>query len=179
LIDTQRPNEHILALVRKLRAETVTPILMLVHSIPEDQIVEVYNAGADECIIKPIGPALMIAKARSWMRRTWSITEDAIENIRIGNCVLLASTRQFQIGNQLTVKLTSLELRLLHLLMNRSPRAVSHDEIIQKVWEYTADSDYGALKNVIYRLRQKIEVDPTQPHYLLTVPGVGYKFIVQ
>jgi DNA-binding response OmpR family regulator len=179
LIDTQKPNERVLTLVRKLRAETVTPILMLVHAIPEDQIVDAYNAGVDECIIKPIGPALIIAKARSWMRHTWKITTDGAENIRINNCVLITSARKFMIGDRLTVRLTNLELRLLHLLMSRSPRAIGHAEMLQRVWDYAADSDDAALKNVIYRLRRKIEVDPTQPCYLLTVPGVGYKFVAE
>lgn len=176
LIDTQKPNENVIALVRELRAETMTPILLLSHAVPEDQIVDAYNTGVDECIIKPIGPALLIAKVCSWMRHTSRMDVDVNEDIRVNNCVLIACNRQFQIGDHWTVRLTNQELRLLHLLMSRSPRAISYDEIIQWVWDYATDSDYGALKNVIYRLRQKIETDPAQPQYLLTVPGIGYKF---
>jgi two-component system KDP operon response regulator KdpE len=179
LIDTQRPNEYILNLVRKLRVETVAPILMLVHAVSEDQVVEVYNAGIDECILKPIGPALIIAKARAWMRHTWTMATDAVENVRINDCVLVASARKLIIADRPSVKLTNLELRLLHLLMSRSPRVISHDEIIQRVWDYAAEADYSALKNVIYRLRQKIEVDPAQPRHLLTVAGAGYKFVAE
>lgn len=179
MIDTQRPNERVLTLVRELRAETITPILILIHTIPEDQVVDIYKAGVDECIIKPIGPALIIAKARSWMRHTWKMTSDVAENIRIDNCVLLPSAFKLLIGEHLAIRLTNLELRLLHLLMSRSPRAIGHDEILQKVWDYGTESDDAALKNVIYRLRRKIEVDPTQPRYLLTVPGAGYKFVAK
>lgn len=179
LIDTQKPEERILNLVRRLRAEMVNPIIMLIHATSEDQVVEAYNAGADECIVKPIGPALIVAKVRSWMRRTWTMTANAVENIRVNDCVLVVSERKLTIGERVSTKLTNLELRLLHLLMSHSPRAISSDEIIQRVWDYAAEADYAALKNVIYRLRQKIEIDPTQPRYLQTVSGVGYKFVAE
>ena len=159
LIDTQKPDERVLNLIRRMRAEMVNPILILVHATSEDQVVETYNAGVDECIVKPIGPALIVAKVRAWMRRTWTMTTNAIENIRVNDCVLVVSVRQFSIGSHPPVRLTNLELRLLHLLMSSSPRAITYDEIIQRVWDYAADADYAALKNVIYRLRQKIEED--------------------
>jgi DNA-binding response OmpR family regulator len=179
LFDTQRPDERILNLVRKLRAETANPILMLVHATSEDQVVNAYAAGADECVVKPIGPALIIAKVRAWMRHTWKMNTNAVENIRVNHCVLLVSERKLTISDRISVKLTNLELRVLHLLMSRSPRAISNDEIIERVWDYAAEADFAALKNLIYRLRQKIEVDPTQPRYLQTAQGVGYKFIAE
>jgi DNA-binding response OmpR family regulator len=104
------------------------------------------------------------------------LTVDALEEIRVSNFSLNFSERMLIHGHQPPVKLTNLELRLLHLLMGHSPRTVSYDEIIHHVWGSLSDADYAALKNVVYRLRLKIEANPNEPRYLVTLPGVGYKF---
>ena len=176
LIDTQKPEEYILSLIRRLRAETITPILLLIHAVGEDQVLEAYHAGVDEAIFKPIGPGLIVAKVRAWLRRTRAAQTDAIENVRVKDFTLLVAERKLVMGARPPIKLTNLEMRLLHLLMNRAPRTFIHDEIIKHVWGDEGDIDNAALKNMVYRLRQKIEADPTQPHYLLTMPGQGYKF---
>jgi len=179
LIDTQKPEENILVLIRRLRAETITPILLLIHAAGEDQVLDTYHAGVDECILKPIGPGLIVAKVRAWLRRTRAAKTDVVENVRVNQFTLLVAERKLLIGARAPIKLTNLELRLLHLLMSRSPRAFTHEEITQRVWEDEGDTDYAALKNMVYRLRQKIEADPTQPRYLLTMPGQGYKFVTE
>jgi DNA-binding response OmpR family regulator len=179
LIDTLKLDANCLNMVRRLRAETIAPILMLMYAVSEDTIVDAYIAGADECILKPIGPTLIIAKVRAWMRRNWTMSSQAMENIRLNDFVLLVSGRTLLQGSKPPIKLTNLELRLMHLLLSLSPRALGHDEIIQRVWGYVSDADTAALKNVVYRLRQKIENDPAQPRYLLTVSGMGYKFVAE
>lgn len=176
LIDSQNFDISVLDLIRKLRELTTSPILLLTSAISEDQIVETYMKGVDDCVIKPVGPTHMVAKVRAWLRRTWTSRVDALEEIRVSNFLLNLSQRTLILENQSPVRLTNLELRLLHLLMSHSPRAVSYDQIIQRVWGNSSDSDYAALKNVVYRLRLKIEANPNHPRYLVTHPGVGYKF---
>jgi len=73
------------------------------------------------------------------------------------------------------VQLTNLELRLLYYLMNRPGQIVTTEELNQKVWGYTSEADNTMLKNVVYRLRRKIEADPANPLIIQTVVGVGYR----
>ncbi len=178
MVDTQRPDDANLILIRKLRAVTSVPLLMMIHAVAEDQIVNVYNAGVDECIVKPIGPGLIIAKVSAWLRHSGKKNLSTAQSIRLKDCLLLSNERTLTIGNNIPIKLTGLEMRLLHLLMSRSPQAVGHDEILDRVWDYAADANFAVLKNVVYRLRQRIEIDPTQPRYLQTVSGIGYRFVV-
>ena len=179
IVYVEKVDPNVINLVRELRAGVVNPLLLLSDAMTEDQVLDAYLAGIDEVICGPISPALINAKLRAWMRRTWTIPSNAIENIRITDCLLTSSDRTLTIAERPPVKLTNLELRLLHLLMSRSPRVSGYDEIFDRVWGYTSDVDRNALKTVIYRLRKKIEVDPAQPSYLLTASGLGYRFVVE
>ena len=177
LIDTNGSNAYAQEFVGKLRKETIIPIILLTNAIPESQIIEIYLSGVDDCIFKPIKPMLVILKIRAWLRQTRTLSIDAMDTFQIGDFSLNFSERKLTIANNPTVKLTILELRLLYLLMSNSGRTVNYEKIIQRVWGYQSDIDYAALKNVVYRLRKKIEPRPTQPQYLITLPEAGYKFM--
>jgi DNA-binding response OmpR family regulator len=77
------------------------------------------------------------------------------------------------------IHLTNLELRLLYYLMGRPGRTLTTTELCQRVWSHHRIGDAATLKNLVYRLRRKIEVDPANPHYIHTVAGVGYRLIVK
>ncbi|HEX2696742.1 MAG TPA: response regulator transcription factor [Anaerolineales bacterium] len=176
-INTQEPT--ILNMVRSLREESVVPVLLLTTSKPEEYILEAYDAGVDECIIKPLSPTMFHAKIKAWLRRSWSVPVYAMEPLRAGNVQLVPSDRMVSIGSGDAIRLTNLELRLLYLLMGRPGRTISADELIQKVWGYSEEADNTVLKNVIYRLRRKIEIDPANPVIIQTVSGVGYKLLTE
>lgn len=177
LIDIHKFNASVIALIEAFRRETIIPILLLSNPISENQIIESYLTGVDDCMIKPIKPSLVIVKIRAWLRRTWTLNVDVMDDFQAGSFSLNFSERLLTIDDQSLVKLTNLELRLMHLLMSNSGRTINYDEIINRVWGDQSDADYGALKNIVYRLRRKIEPDPTRPEYLVTLPGIGYKFI--
>ena len=177
LIDNHNFNTSVIELIEAFRRETIIPILLLTNPISENQMIESYLTGVDDCMIKPIKPSLVIVKIRAWLRRTWTLNIDAMKDFQVGSFALNFSERLLTIYDQSLVKLTNLELRLMHLLMSNSGRTINYDEIINRVWGNQSDADYAALKNIVYRLRRKIEPDPTQPEYLVTLPGIGYKFI--
>jgi len=77
------------------------------------------------------------------------------------------------------IQLTNLELRLLYYLMNRPGQTVTTEELNQRVWGYTAEADNTMLKNVVYRLRRKVETDPANPLIIQTVVGMGYKLAAE
>jgi DNA-binding winged helix-turn-helix (wHTH) protein len=148
------------------------------HSNKADEfILKAYDAGIDECIIKPINPSLFHAKVKAWLRRSLSLPLYALDPIRVGNIKLNPVDRRIVFLGGASFQLTTLELRLLYMLMSRSGRPVPAEELIQKVWGYGEEADNTVLKNVIYRLRRKIETNPAEPAIIQTVVGVGYKFV--
>lgn len=177
LLDMISEELSILNIIRVLREEASVPILLLAPAKSEDYLLQAYAAGADECIAKPISPTMLHAKIKAWMRRSASARSDILDPIRVGRVQLNPAERHAIIDGGPPIHLTNLELRLLYTLMDRSNRTVSDGELIERVWGYDGDVDNTALKNVIYRLRQKIEVDRSGPVLIHTVSGVGYKFV--
>jgi DNA-binding response OmpR family regulator len=176
IFDLTTEEPAVLGIVRVLREEATVPILLLIQSKTEEYALQAYAAGADECISKPLSPSLFHAKVKAWLRRSWTVSSEMLDPIRVGNVQLIPSERSVAINNGSPIRLTNLELRLLYTLMNRPGRTVSDEELIQRVWGYDGEADNTALKNVVYRLRGKVEVDRSSPVIIHTVPGVGYKF---
>lgn len=150
--------------------------MLLTPGRNEAHILEVYQAGVDECIVKPVSPSLFLAKVGAWLRRSWTIPAEAMEDLQVGDVRLEPARREVAIATGSAVKLTNLEFRLLHLLMTHRGQVLEPDVIIDRVWGYAGSGDSAALKNVVYRLRRKIEPDPSRPRYIQTVAGEGYTF---
>ena len=175
VIDLNLPVRKILPVVRSLRSESIMPILVLLQNVSEDEILEVYNERADECIVKPISSSLFIAKVKAWLRRSWNLPFETLEPLSVGNVKLSPSERTVQVNGFDPVRLTNLELRAVISLMTRAGHTISAEELIQHIWGYAAEGDRSTLKNVVYRVRRKIEADPAQPRIILTVGNAGYK----
>jgi two-component system, OmpR family, KDP operon response regulator KdpE len=176
ILDINLPETQILELIRILRAELLTPLLLLAPARSDEFILEAYEAGVDDCIPKPISHSLFQAKAKVWLRRFGSISTDVISPISAGTLQLFPAEKIVVQKNGDMVHLTNLELRLLYFLMNRAGRTVSAEELYRRVWGYSSETDTTMLKNVIYRLRRKIEADPANPQLIQTVTGAGYRF---
>ncbi len=159
---------------RRVRSEFTNPILLLSPRRDEDHVLEGYTAGIDECIPTSIDPRLFIAKLRAWLRRSWTVAAVALDPIQAGKFHLDPERRQLMLLNGACVKLTNLEFRVLYLLMSHLGKALETKFITQRVWGYSAEDESVVLKNVIYRLRRKIEQDPASPSYIRTIPGLGY-----
>ena len=138
-------------------------------------MLEVYEAGVDECVLKPIHPALFHAKMKAWLRRSWSVPVDMLDSLTVGSFHLVPSNRALVLDNSGPIHLTNLELLLLYYLMGRPGHTVTTEELCQRVWGHSAEGNVAMLKNVVYRLRRKIEADPAKPELILTVRGAGYK----
>jgi len=177
VLDINLPEVQTLELIQTLRSEMLTPILLLNPARTDDFVLEAYKAGVDDYMSKPVSPSLFQAKVNVWLRRLGSISVNALEPIRVGSLQLFPSEKILMLKNGNTVILTNLELRLLHYLMSRSDHAVTIEELNWRVWGYSKETDTTMLKNAIYRLRRKIEADPTHPQILQNVVGVGYKFV--
>ncbi len=172
-VDSETPA---IELITKLRDEAVLPILLLTSFRSDEFLLEAYQAGVDECVVKPIQAALFQAKVKAWLRRSWSIPVDMLDSLSVGNFHLVPSNRSLELDEGDSIHLTNLEFRLLYYLMARPGRTVTTKELCHHVWEHRSEGDAATLKNLVYRLRHKIEANPAHPHYVHTVVGVGYQF---
>lgn len=160
---------------KSFREQSVVPLLLLLPSYHETQILEAYAAGVDDVVVKPVSPPIFLAKIMAWVRRSWTMPVSSLNLINAGNYRLEPTRRCMIAPDGLEVKLTNLEFHLLHLLMSRPGIIYSAEEIIQSIWGGYGDGDQVLLKNVVYRLRKKIEADPSHPALLQTWQG-GYSF---
>src|SRR3990170_3299389 len=168
VIDVNTPQLDGIDLCRNLRGESVVPILLLTPRNNEAHILEVYQAGVDECVPKPISPALFIAKVTAWLRRTWMMPAEALDTVKVSDLSLEPASRRVVTAAGESIKLTNLEFRLLHLLMSHPGWVFESEEIIQRVWGLHGNGNSTLLKNVVYRLRRKIDPDPNQPRWMIS-----------
>lgn len=175
VVDVTSRNMNGVEICRQLREESSIPILLLTPINSETDTLEAYQAGADECIIKPISPALFLAKIKVWLYRTRTIQVDTLDQQVFGEFTLVPSKHQLLDRDGRKLRLSNLEFRVLYLLMNHPNQAFTNEEIVKRIWGYYGQGTSALVKNVIYRLRKKIEPDPTKMKYIRTVTG-GYLF---
>ena len=180
LLDVMLPGLDGFQVVDRMRqAGNFTPVLMLTaKSMPED-VVEGLEAGADDYLAKPFDLPVLLARVRGLIRRRdWARgLPGEIERARVGQAE--ADFRNFQIlvGGE-TFPLTVLEAMFLKLLVQNAGRVVTKGEILEKVWNVSADTETRAVDNFIARLRRYLEPDPRAPRYLHTVRGAGYRLVL-
>ena len=173
VLDVDLPHADRMDLYQKFRAVSVAPILLFLPTYHETEMLEAYAAGVDEVVVKPISPAIFLAKIMAWMRRSWTVPTAELSQVRAGKHRLDPARRCMIDPDGRDVRLTNLEFRLLHLLMSRPGHVFSAEDIIEALWGGYGNGDQVLLKNVVYRLRKKIEADPGRPAYLQTWQG-GY-----
>jgi len=179
ILDINLSETQTLELITNLRAEFLMPIVLLTSVRSEEHVLEAYKAGVDDCIAKPVSPSLFQAKVKVWLRRAGIVSSDALNPLKVGPLQLFPSERMVFLANGSANRLTNLELRLLYYLMSRPGHTVTIEELNQRVWGYVGEGDNTMLKNVVYRLRRKIEVDPAHPLIIQTVSGVGYRLAAE
>ena len=175
VIDIDGEGQEQIEVYQKFRAVTVAPILLFFPTHHEKRILQAYAAGVDEVIVKPISPAIFLAKIVAWVRRSWTVPVDRLDLIKAGKHYLDPARRCLANADGRDIKLTNLEFRLLHLLMSRPGCIFDTDQIVLSIWGEYGSGDQTLLKNVVYRLRKKIETEPGHPVILQTWPG-GYSF---
>jgi len=171
VIDLNAPHAQRMELCRRFRSMSASPILLFLPYNNETEMLEAYQNGVDECVVKPISPAIFLAKIIAWSRRSWT---EPMTSRQTGKLRLDPSHRSAMGANKQEIKLTNLEFRLLHLLMSRPGYVFPAEEIIQTVWG--SEGDVILLKNVVYRLRKKLEEEVGDSHLIKTWPG-GYSFV--
>jgi DNA-binding response OmpR family regulator len=190
LLDVMLPGKDGFTVARTLReTKNYIPLLMLTaRSRPED-VLQGFESGADDYLPKPFNLSILIARVGSLLRRkTWEHgadraqakppvrRADSSDTFRFGDKVVDFQNLLLKTGNE-AVQLTLMESELLRYLIQNAGHPVSRKAILENVWDLKDDTDTRAIDNFIVRLRKYIEDEPSEPRHLVTVRGLGYKFI--
>ena len=173
VLDVNLPDLDGFEVCRRLRLTSPVPILMLTVRGDEEDVVRGLDLGADDYLTKPFSPRTLLARVRAGLRR--GQRENAPQPIALGRLRLDPERHTVQVGEAPAVALTRLELRLLQILLAQAGRTVPPDRLLRHLWGASPTADREHLKQLVYRLRQKIEPDSSAPRHLLTDPGAGYR----
>lgn len=176
LLDVNMPNMDGFTVCRHIREQSDIPIILLTVRGEEDDIVHGLEIGADDYIVKPFSPRQLVARTKAILRRAGQTTSSPI--LQAGDLKFDPSQRNVTIGEASPISLTPLENRLLDCLMVNAGHVLTTDGIIDHVWGPSA-GDRDMLRQLVRRLRGKIEPDPTHPSYIKTIPGLGYGLVVK
>ena len=187
LLDCMLPGTDGFAIVRALRtAKKFVPVLMLTARSRTEDVLEGLEAGADDYLAKPFDLNILLVRLKTLLRRTaWqtsapaSIVEQSPPDEYAFNNHMIRFDALELIAPHATTHLTVMEADLLRYLTEREGKIVPRKELLEQVWRVHEDTDTRAIDNFIVRLRRYIEADPANPVHLLTVRGVGYRFVAK
>ena len=176
LMDIMMPEMDGISATAKLRETCNVPIILLTAKSEDTDKVLGLNMGADDYITKPFNPMEVLARVRSQLRRYTSLggMEQKPNRIVIGGIALDDDTKTVTVDGA-PVSLTPIEYNILLLLMRHPGRVYSSAQIYEKVWNESAFGSEGAVAVHIRHLREKLEINPSEPRYLKVVWGLGYK----
>ncbi|HXV75417.1 MAG TPA: response regulator transcription factor [Candidatus Polarisedimenticolaceae bacterium] len=177
ILDVNLPGMNGFQLLRELRTRSrTTPVMMLTVRSDEQDQVGALDLGADDYLTKPFSPRTLLARVRALLRRAGN---ERAPVARVGILSVDAERRCVTVGAAEAVHLTALEFRLLQILVANAGSVVSADRLSTHVWGRRKSGDRRALKQLIHRLRSKIELDPADPRLLVTEPGEGYRMVAE
>ena len=173
LIDIMLPDVDGFEVCRTLRRTSDVPIIMVTARADTHDVVAGLEAGADDYLTKPFAPKELSARIRALLRRV-RITDTTMSDLRFGQLVIMPEQGMVTVSGE-EAHLTKTEFRLLVELATNSGKVLSREVLLERVWDLGYFGD-GRLVDVhIRRLRTKIETDPANPRYVVTVRGLGYK----
>ncbi|MFO7634901.1 MAG: response regulator transcription factor [Caldilinea sp.] len=176
LLDIMMPEMDGFTACTELRRRSDIPIVMLTALNRPDDIVHGFNMGADDYITKPFTFREVEVRLQAILRRVyWSQERVEASVLKASDIVLNDDKHEVLVRGEL-VHLTPIEYQLLRYMMTSPDRPVSKDLLFRQVWGYDFVGGTNLVEVAMRRLREKIEQDPSQPVYLLTVRGAGYKF---
>jgi two-component system KDP operon response regulator KdpE len=174
ILDLGLPDMNGIEFIRDMRSWSTVPILILSARSAERDKIAALDTGADDYLCKPFGVGELLARVRALLRRHWQAGE-ASPLHRFGDVEVDLSRRIVSRGG-VEIHLTQIEYRLLAVMLANSGKVLTHRHLIREVWGPGHNEQGHYLRIYVGRLRQKLEMDPTQPQHILTETGVGYRF---
>lgn len=178
ILDIMMPQLDGISATIKIRNERNLPIILLSAKTEESDKVLGLSVGADDYVTKPFNPSELVARVKSQLRRYMTLgdysSRGSGSDITTGGLTLRTDEHMLYVDGE-PVKLTAKEYNILELLMRNAGKVFSAEEIYERVWNETAYSVENTVMVHIRRIREKIEIDPSEPRYLKVVWGIGYK----
>ncbi len=172
VLDINLPGGSGFAICEAIRTKSRIPVMMLTVRGEEEDVVRALELGADDYLTKPFSPRTLLARVRALLRRAGIEASGAMS---AGELALDLEAHSLRIAGAEPLRLTKLETRLLQILIANAGHVVGTERLLTHVWGHRGSGDRQLLKQLVRRLRQKIEADPAQPRYLQTESGAGYR----
>jgi len=171
VLDVSMPRLTGYEVLRRIREESRVPVMMLTVRSSEEDVVTALDLGADDHLAKPFSPRTLLARIRALLRRS---TGEPGSVAAVGDLALDLAHQTVRVRGGEPVRLTSLEARLLQALLAQAGTPIPADRLTSHVWGLRGLGDRQLLKQLVHRLRRKVEPQGGEPAYIVTVGGVGY-----
>jgi DNA-binding response OmpR family regulator len=176
ILDINLPSGSGFDVARAIRAQSRIPVMMLTVRGEEEDLVKALDLGADDYLTKPFSPRTLLARVKALLRRAGIETGGPMA---AGRLSLDLEAHALSIDGGAPLRLTKLEVRLLQILMANAGHVVGTERLLSHVWGSRGSGDRQLLKQLVHRLRQKIEEDPANPRRLQTDAGAGYRLVAE
>jgi len=177
LLDIMMPDINGFEALKKIREVNTVPVIMLTAKGEEDDRIQGLELGADDYITKPFSPRELVSRIRAVLRRTESFKEDQIDLINVDDRLTIDFSRREVWVEGKKVDLRPTEYRLLYHLVKNAGWVNTHEQLLSKVWGFEYQDEPHYVRLYVNYLRKKLEKDPSNPRYILTERGVGYRFV--
>jgi two-component system KDP operon response regulator KdpE len=177
LLDVMMPEMDGFETLQLLREISTVPVIMLTAKGEEEDRVRGLELGADDYITKPFSPREMVSRVRAVIRRTETPSAPSRQSIEVDDRLKIDFDRREIFVEDELVKLRPTEFKLLFHLVQNAGWVVPHDQLLAKVWGYEYRDETHYLRLYVNYLRKKLEANPSDPKYILTERGVGYRFV--
>ena len=175
IVDLGLPGIDGAEVIRGLRTWTAVPIIVLSAREQESEKVDALDAGADDYVTKPFGMGELLARVRASERR--AVTPDAEEAVvRTKAFTVDLAAKKVIGGDETAVRLTPTEWHLVEILVRHPGKLVSQRQLLQEVWGPRYEEETNYLRVYMAQIRRKLEPEPARPRYVITEPGMGYRF---
>jgi two-component system KDP operon response regulator KdpE len=177
LLDIMMPDINGFEVLKKIREVNTVPVIMLTAKGEEDDRIQGLELGADDYITKPFSPRELLSRIRAVLRRTKTFTEDQVDQIEVDDRLKIDFSRREVWVEGEKVDLRPTEYRLLYHLVQNAGWVNTHEQLLSKVWGFEYQDEPHYVRLYVNYLRKKLEKDPSDPKYILTERGVGYRFV--
>jgi two-component system KDP operon response regulator KdpE len=176
ILDLGLPDMDGIEVIKRLREWTQTPIIILSVREHEDDKVDALDAGADDYVTKPFSMGELLARLRAALRHVAKTDDEPI--LTFGELIMDLARRNVMLRGE-EIKLTPTEYEILKCLALQAGRVITHRQLLRAIWGPNYQEQTHYLRIYIGQLRHKIETDPSQPAYIITEPGVGYRLVTR
>ncbi len=177
LLDIMMPDINGFEVLGKIREVNNVPVIMLTAKGEEDDRIQGLELGADDYITKPFSPRELVSRIRAVLRRTKTFQEDQVDLIEVDDRLTIDFSRREVWVEGEKVDLRPTEYRLLYHLVQNAGWVNTHEQLLSKVWGFEYQDEPHYVRLYVNYLRKKLEEDPSNPKYILTERGVGYRFL--